>query len=79
MDAVHRAKLLLLLADFAGVQSAVPAIVVRYKVIMLIQLQLQAHWVSMQSRSSFAQSMCVCLKWFCCCPTAHCQFLLINL
>lgn len=34
MDAVHRAKLLLLLADFAGVQSAVPAIVARYKVIV---------------------------------------------
>ena len=36
MDAVHRAKLLLLLADFAGVQSAVPAIVARYKVIIQI-------------------------------------------
>ena len=34
MDAVHRAKLLLLLADFAGVQSTVPAIVARYKVFM---------------------------------------------
>lgn len=43
MDAVHRAKLLLLLADFAGVQSAVPAIVARYKVKMHTHLQLQAH------------------------------------
>ena len=42
MDAVHRAKLLLLLADFAGVQSAVPAIVARYKVIMQ-SLQPQAY------------------------------------
>ena len=32
MEAVHRAKLLLLLADFSGVKSAVPAIVARYKV-----------------------------------------------
>lgn len=32
MEAVHRANLLLLLADFAGVQSAVPVIVARYKV-----------------------------------------------
>ena len=40
MDAVHRAKLLLLLADFAGVQSAVPAIVARYKVIVQAHLQL---------------------------------------
>ena len=39
MDAVHRAKLLLLLADFAGVQSAVPAIVARYKVFMHSLLQ----------------------------------------
>lgn len=38
MDAVHRAKLLLLLADFAGVQSAVPAIVARYKVIVYTDL-----------------------------------------
>ena len=40
MDAVHRAKLLLLLADFAGVQSAVPAIVARYKVNLHAHLQL---------------------------------------
>ena len=43
MDAVHRAKLLLLLADFAGVQSAVPAIVARYKVIIYTHLQLHVH------------------------------------
>ena len=36
MEAVHRAKLLLLLADFAGVKSAVPAIVDRYKVHRLV-------------------------------------------
>ena len=32
MEAVHRVKLLLLLADFRGVKSAVPEIVARYKV-----------------------------------------------
>ncbi len=32
MEAVHRAKLLLLLADFSGVKSSLPAIVARYKV-----------------------------------------------
>ncbi len=32
MEAVHRAKLLLLLADFNGVKSSVPAILARYKV-----------------------------------------------
>ncbi len=32
MEAVHRAKLLLLLADFSGVKSSMPAILARYKV-----------------------------------------------
>ena len=32
MEAVHRVKLLLLLADFKGVKSAVPEIVERYQV-----------------------------------------------
>ena len=58
MDAVHRAKLLLLLADFAGVQSAVPAIVARYKVIMQ-SLQPQAYEV--KQWLCFAEGACVCL------------------
>ncbi len=32
MEAVHRAKVLLLLADFSGVKSSLPAIIARYKV-----------------------------------------------
>ncbi len=36
MEAVHRAKLLLLLADFSGVKSSLPAIVARYKVTCLL-------------------------------------------
>ena len=36
MEAVHRAKLLLLLADFQGVHSAVPHIAARYKVLLAL-------------------------------------------
>ena len=52
VDAVHRAKLALMLTDFAGIQSAVPSIVARYKVssippkrlIMPLSVLAVAHW-----------------------------------
>lgn len=79
MDAVHRAKLLLLLADFAGVQSAVPAVVARYKV--------SAHtccssntltWFSMVTAVAalckedmhYCGSICICATF--CCRSTNC-------
>ncbi len=68
MDAVHRAKLLLLLADFAGAQSAVPSIVARYKVIAHTHLPFKHTEFSGMLQPSaktpcFPQQVCASALW----------------
>lgn len=45
VEAVHRAKIALMLADFAGIHSAVPSIVARYKVSTFMYSLVSYVWV----------------------------------